>query len=90
MGVSLNRSAKMTAEQRTNEAQSHSAAGRYSEALAAYRQAIRLDPNQFVYYNGKGSALRSLKRYSEALVAFEQSIRLSPDQEGRMSCHHCM
>ena len=52
---------------------------RYEEALAAYDQAIRLDPNYAKAYNGKGVALRDLKRYEEALAAFEHAIRLNPN-----------
>jgi serine/threonine protein kinase len=39
---------------------------RYEEALSAYEQAIRLDPNDANAYYGKGSALNRLKRYNEA------------------------
>jgi tetratricopeptide (TPR) repeat protein len=51
----------------------------YSEALAAYEQAIRLDPNDASAYTNKGIALRNLKRYEEALAAYEQAIRLDPN-----------
>jgi len=49
---------------------------RYEEALAAYEQAIRLDPKYVLAYNGKGNALKDLKRFEEALAAYEQAIRL--------------
>src|SRR6266699_748821 len=52
---------------------------RYQEALAAYEQAIRLDPNLALAYNDKGDALYDLKRYQEALAAYEQAIHLSPN-----------
>jgi tetratricopeptide (TPR) repeat protein len=55
---------------------------RYEEALAAYEQAIRLDPNYAVAYGNKGNALRSLKRYEEAVAACEQAIRLDPNEAG--------
>jgi len=42
----------------------YSAAERYTEALAAYEQAIRLVPNSAKAYSGKGYALERLKRYS--------------------------
>ena len=51
----------------------------YPEALAAYEQAIRLDPNNVAAYNNKGWALIDLKRYEEALAACEQAIRLDPN-----------
>src|SRR5258708_2847895 len=52
---------------------------RYEEALAAYEQAIRLDPNYTYAYLIKGNALSDLKRYEEALAAYEQAIRLDPN-----------
>ncbi len=55
---------------------------RYEEALAAYDQAIRLDPNYAGAYNGRGIALGELKRYEEALAAFDQAIRLAPNYIG--------
>ena len=51
----------------------------YSEALAAYEQAIRLDPNDAVAFATKGYALNRLKRFEEALAACEQAIRLDPN-----------
>ncbi len=51
---------------------------RYEEELAAYEQAIRLDPTDAHAYFYKGNALYMLKRYEEALGAYEQAIRLDP------------
>ena len=50
----------------------------YGEALAAFDQAIRLDPNYATAYNNKGYALNNLGRYEEALTACNQAIRLKP------------
>jgi tetratricopeptide (TPR) repeat protein len=55
---------------------------RYTEALEAYEQAIRLDPNNADAYCGKGAALDKLKRYTEALGVCEQAIRLDPNLAG--------
>jgi tetratricopeptide (TPR) repeat protein len=52
---------------------------RYDEALAAYEQAIRLDPNYALAYNNTGNALEDLKRYEEAFAAYDQAIRLNPN-----------
>ncbi len=52
---------------------------RYEEALAAYDQAIRLDPNYAYAYYDKGLSLYNLKRYEEALIAFDRAIRLDPN-----------
>src|SRR6266702_3304330 len=49
------------------------------EALAAYEQALSLDPNDADAYIGKGAALNRLKRYEEALAAFEQALSLDPN-----------
>src|SRR5258708_3940807 len=49
---------------------------RYEEELAAYEQAIRLDPTDAHAYFSKGNALYMLKYYEEALAAYEQAIRL--------------
>lgn len=56
---------------------------KYDEALAAYEQAIRLDPpNAAVVYCDKGYTLSLLERYEEALVAYEQAIHLDPANIG--------
>jgi len=52
---------------------------RYEEALAAYDQALRLDPNKARAYGNKGNALANLKRYEEALAVFDQALRLDPN-----------
>ncbi len=52
---------------------------RYEEAIAAYEQAIRLNPNHATAYYNKGNALFNIKRYEEAIAAYEQAIRLNPN-----------
>ena len=54
-------------------------AGRYGEALEAFDEAIRLDPDYALPWHGKGTVLRSLSRYGEALEAYDEAIRLDPD-----------
>jgi tetratricopeptide (TPR) repeat protein len=44
------------------------------EALAAYEQALRLDPYDTVVYWSKGVILHNLKRYEEELVAYETAL----------------
>ncbi len=65
-----------TKEQWLIEGNDHYNAGRYEEALAAYEQAIRLDPNYAFAHWGKGNVLRDLKRYEEALAACDRAILL--------------
>ncbi len=52
---------------------------RYGEALVAFEQAIRLDPDYVVAYNGKGNALWGLQLYSQALDAYQQATHLDPN-----------
>ena len=47
--------------------------------MAAYEQALLLDPNSAYAYNGKGNILRSLKRYKEAEEHYARAIQLRPD-----------
>ena len=51
----------------------------YEEAIAAFDQAIRLDPNDNFAFNIKGLALYELGRNEEAIAAFDQAIRLDPN-----------
>lgn len=54
----------------------------FERALAAYEQAIRLDPNNAFANFRKGHSLRRLNRLYEALPAHEQAIRLDPNNYG--------
>ena len=57
----------------------HFAGERYTEALAAFEQAILLDPNFALAYHCKGAALENLNRHEEALAAYEQALLLDPN-----------
>ena len=48
--------------------------GRYGEAIASFRTAIRLYPDYISAYYNLGSILEYLKQYDEALSVFEQII----------------
>lgn len=50
---------------------------RYEEALAAYDQAIQLNPYCVEAYKDKGSTLYELRRYEEALAAFVRVTQLA-------------
>lgn len=67
-----------TKEQHLNEGIQFYSLGWYKEALAAYEQALRLDPHLADAHFGKGNALYFLGRYEEALLAFDQAIHLAP------------
>jgi tetratricopeptide (TPR) repeat protein len=55
------------------------ARGDYSEAIAFYRNLIRLNPRHAVALNNLGSALCKLGHYKEAEDHFRQAIRIKPD-----------
>jgi tetratricopeptide (TPR) repeat protein len=52
--------------------------GRYEEALQAYEEAIKNNPNDAGAWNNKGVALNNLIRYDEALLAYENAIKIDP------------
>ena len=49
---------------------------RYDQALAAYEQAIRFDPNYAFAYHNKGLALDKLGKSSEAKLAYDKARQL--------------
>jgi tetratricopeptide (TPR) repeat protein len=74
----------MTLDQPSNrpefwDGQAHCEAERFGEALAAFDQAIALDPNYCQAWNNKANALCGLQRYAEALAAYDRAVALRPD-----------
>lgn len=70
---------ELKAEAHADEHRKGSAASeyeRYAEALAAFEQAIQLDPNNADAHFGKGAALKLLGRAQEAQHAYKQAERL--------------
>jgi tetratricopeptide (TPR) repeat protein len=53
--------------------------GKVSEAIAAYREAIRLKPDFALAHTNLGNALRDQGKVSEAMAAHREAIRLKPD-----------
>ena len=53
--------------------------GRNEEAVAAYNEAVRLDPQHVNAHYHKGNALYNLERYEDAIVAYNEAIRLNPE-----------
>jgi tetratricopeptide (TPR) repeat protein len=52
---------------------------RIDDAIAAYDRAIKLKPDFYQAYYGKGLALANQRKYEEAAANFEQAAKLSPD-----------
>jgi tetratricopeptide (TPR) repeat protein len=54
--------------------------GRAEEALAPYREAVRLRPDLAPPHAGLAQALLRLRRHDEAVAAFEAALALEPDR----------
>jgi tetratricopeptide (TPR) repeat protein len=65
-GLALNRAGELY-EQR-----------RYTEALEAYREAVRLVPNFGAAHCGLANTLKALGRSEEAIVSYRTAVRLEP------------
>ena len=52
--------------------------GKYDEAIKAYEEAIRLDPNYVDAWYNKGIALDSQGKYDEAIKAYDEAISSIP------------
>ena len=70
---------RKTKEEWLTEGNVLNALKKYNEALDAYQQAIRLDPNNAIAYHSMGNAFHKLKRHEEALDAYRQAVRLDPN-----------
>lgn len=57
---------------------SHSKAGRHEQAIAAWRQAARLDPTSAVPHNNICAEFNTLKRWILAREACEMALKLAP------------
>ena len=56
--------------------------GRIGDALAAYEQALALDPKVAGTWYNKGVTLGNLGRFEESLAAYEQALALDPKNAG--------
>jgi len=52
---------------------------KYDDAITAYDEAIRLDPNYALTWYNKGNGLKNLGKYDEAIQACNKSIELDPN-----------
>lgn len=68
-----------TSEEYRKQGHAFRDAGVYDRALAAYGQAIQLDPNNPLAYYGQAKIFWEQKRYKEAIQAYDQIIRLQPN-----------
>lgn len=63
-----------TSEEWLEEGNDLARAGRYHEALDAYKRAIELDAGLAAAYSGKARVLNQLGKYKEALAASEEAL----------------
>ena len=56
--------------------------GKLEEAIAFYRQAITVNPNDLWSYHDLGQTLAQLGQWDEAIAAYQQAIKLNPDEDG--------
>ncbi|NJN29428.1 MAG: tetratricopeptide repeat protein [Synechococcales cyanobacterium RM1_1_8] len=68
----------ITAETCCQQGKAHCQAGEFAAALAAFDQAIALDPRHAPAHNNRGNALGELQRQAEALAAYERALALAP------------
>ena len=54
--------------------------GRYTEAIAAYNQAIEIDPKNIWLWNNRGEAYIKLEEFDRAISDFKTAIELDPDR----------
>lgn len=50
----------------------------FREAIAAFDQALAINPNAATAWNFRGNALSGLQRYAEALFAYDRAVALQP------------
>ena len=62
------------------QAVGHHQVGRLDEAVACYRQLLRLKPDMASAYNNLGTALCELGRLEEAEASYRRVLALQPDQ----------
>ena len=53
---------------------------RYESAIAAYNQAIKIDPENVWLWNNRGEAYARLQQYDKAIFDFNQAISLDPNR----------
>ena len=63
-------------------------AGRYDEAMAAYRDAMRIDPDFAPAHVGMGAALFDRQRHADALESLDRAITLRMDDPTAATAHY--
>lgn len=53
--------------------------GRYEEAINAYNESIRLEPNGADVWNNRGVVLTRLQRYDPAIASYDRALQILPN-----------
>src|SRR5689334_1866506 len=77
-GIELTQTQTVEFEQWFNQGNALLNKQKYTEALKAFEQALRLNPNQSEAWFGRGEALYALQRYEDAIAAYRQALKLNP------------
>lgn len=54
---------------------------KHKDAIAAYDQAMHLDPDNAADYNNRGTAKNAQGRHEDAIADYDEAIRLKPDYD---------
>jgi tetratricopeptide (TPR) repeat protein len=71
--------AKPASEQSVEDGNKYAQARQYDQAVDAYRQAIKLDPNLAAAYRGLGGVYVNMGRAADALGPLRTAVRLEPN-----------
>ncbi|WP_445249862.1 tetratricopeptide repeat protein [Microcoleus sp. OTE_8_concoct_300] len=78
---SIEREVKQKAEELYNQGVYRYYVRDLEGAIAAFNQALEIDPKFQSAWNGLGNALYSLSRHSEAIAAFEKALEIDPKSQ---------
>lgn len=67
-----------TAVEWVNEGNYLVQAGKYEEAIQAYDEALKINPQNANVWNNKGTALRNLGKDDEAIKAYGEALKIDP------------
>ena len=60
----------------------HQGLNQHEQAIATYRQVLRIDPEVAAVWHNLGIAYADLKRYDDAIAAHRQVLRINPEDAG--------
>ena len=69
----------LTAEDYYNQGIDYANLHQYTDAIASYDNATRINPEYTNAWYNRGNALLSLARHEEAVASYDNAIRIKPD-----------